>query len=134
MAKRAKAAEERSNEVDAFMAKLQHPLKKEIEVVRAAILHADPRINESVKWNAPSFYLDDHFCTFKLRPVESVQLILHRGAKVRADAGPMQMDDPGGLLKWLAADRCMITFADMLEIEAKQGALIAVLKAWIEQL
>lgn len=132
MAKSAKATDE--NEVHAFMARMQHPLKEEIESVRALILGIDPRIKESIKWNAPSFYLEDHFCTFKLRPVESIQLILHRGAKVRADAGPMQVDDPGGLLKWLAPDRCMITFSDMNEIEAKQAALIAVLKQWIEQL
>ena len=57
-----------AGEVDALMAALDHPGKDGIELLRQAILGIDPRIREEVKWNAPSFRLEDHFATFKLHP------------------------------------------------------------------
>ena len=68
--------------VEAFLERLEHPHLAAIRLLRAAILSADPRIQESVKWNAPSFALGEHFATFKLRPVETVQIVLHTGASV----------------------------------------------------
>lgn len=35
-------------------------MAEQIERLRSAILDADSRINESIKWNAPSFYIVDH--------------------------------------------------------------------------
>lgn len=119
--------------VDAYMANLQHPLKAEIEALRALILTADQRIKESVKWNAPSFYIDEHFCTFKLRPEDRIQLVLHTGAKVKGSGAAIRMDDPANLLTWVAADRALVTIADMQDVEAKKTALIAVLRQWIVQ-
>lgn len=123
-----------TDQVDEFMAKLEHPHKAEIEVVRALILGADDRINESVKWNAPSFYLKEHFATFKLRPMERIQVVFHTGAKVQANSPTMEIRDRSGLLKWVAKDRCVATFTDMDDIHSKKDALIAIVKQWIEQM
>lgn len=123
-----------SSKVDEFMVSLEHPLKVEIEAVRALILGADKRINESVKWNAPSFYIKEHFATFKLRPMETIQVVFHTGAKVRADITDVDIDDPSGLLKWVAKDRGVATLADMKDIESKKIALIAVVRGWIEHM
>lgn len=116
------------------MARMEHPRKAEIEAIRTLIRGVDPRIGESVKWNAPSFYIDDHFATLKLRPMEAVQVILHTGAKVKAEIKPMEIPDPTGLLKWAAKDRCVITFTDMEQIKSQESAFTAILKRWIEQL
>lgn len=123
-----------TNEVNAFMAGLEHPLKPEIEAVRALILGADKRINESIKWNAPSFYINEHFATLKLRPMETIQVVFHTGAKVKANATAVEISDPSGLLKWAAKDRCVATLSDMNDIESKKTALIAIVKQWIEQM
>ena len=118
--------------VDDFMARLEHPLKAEIEILRAAVLRADDRIKESVKWNAPSFYVSEHFATFKLRPPETVQLVFHRGAKVRADNASADIADPAGILTWAAKDRCVATFSDLNAVEAKKAALTAIVRAWLD--
>lgn len=118
-------------DVDAFMALLEHPRKAEIEVVRGLILSADPRIKESVKWNAPSFAMADHFATFKLRPETTIQVVFHTGAKVKANPAPMLIADPAGLLAWAAADRGIVTFADMAAIQANQDAFVALVRQWI---
>jgi hypothetical protein len=129
-----RAVQERATAVDDFMARLDHPLKAEIEAVRAIIRGVDPRIQESVKWNAPSFSIAEHFATFKLRPLETVQVVFHTGAKGKATVTPIVIDDPDELLRWAAPDRCLIAFSDLQDVASKQPALIAIVQQWIAQL
>ncbi len=118
--------------VDAFMAKLEHPAKKAVQALRAAILASDASISEGVKWNAPSFKVTEYFATTNLRTKAGVGLVLHFGAKVRAvDAGKDTIRDPEGLLKWLAKDRATIVFADDKDLRAKTPALQAIVRQWI---
>lgn len=122
-------------EVDAFVVALAHPLEPELQTLRALILGADPAIEEGIKWNAPSFRRRDGewFATFHLRAKAGLQLILHRGARKRADslAGDGAIDDPAGLLEWLGDDRATVKFRDTADIEAKRAAFAALLRQWI---
>jgi uncharacterized protein YdhG (YjbR/CyaY superfamily) len=45
-----------SKKVDDFLAKLDHPLRKELAVLRDTIMKVHPGITEDVKWGGPSFY------------------------------------------------------------------------------
>lgn len=119
------------DDVDVFMASLDHPLKAEIEAVRRAILSADPSIQESIKWNGPSFRTTEFFATFHLRPRDRVQLILHLGAKVRKEGPKITVADPAGLMKWLAPDRCTVTLAPGAAGRKQHDALVAIVRAWI---
>ena len=121
-----------TDDVDAFMRALDHPLKAEIEAVRAIILGVDQAVAEGIKWNAPSFRCREYFATFHLRPRDRVQLILHLGAKAR-DTGKAKLGiaDPSGLLEWLAKDRATVRFRDANEVAQRQPALEAVLRQWI---
>jgi hypothetical protein len=38
------------------------------------------------------------------------------------------------LLEWLAKDRCLVTFADGKDVQAKRAALQAIVREWIRQL
>jgi hypothetical protein len=120
--------------VDQYMARLKHPLKAEIEALRAIILGADPRIREAVKWNAPSYFIVDHFATFNLRSAETVRVVLHRGAKAKDEASAPRIDDPSGMLTWAARDRCVATFSDMKTVRSQKRAFTAILRQWIHQL
>jgi hypothetical protein len=122
------------SEVDEFLANLKHPLKAEIEAVRAIILGADTRIHESIKWNAPSFSVTDHFATFNLRSQDVLQVVFHRGAKARARASDPVISDPSGLLQWVAKDRCIAVLTDRKQIRSKKGALESIVKQWIGQM
>lgn len=119
-------------EVDAFLASLDHPRKPVIGAVRRAILDADPRIGEGIKWNAPSFRTTEFFATVHLRAKDGVQLILHFGAKKRA-ALPARGDiaDPDALLDWLADDRATVRFRDLADVQARRDAFQAVVRQWI---
>ena len=62
-------------------------------------------------------------------------LILHKGAKVKDNSTKgVKIADPAGLLKWLAKDRCLVTFGDRKDIQAKRPALEAIIRERIRQL
>ncbi|RXQ98924.1 DUF1801 domain-containing protein [Pseudoxanthomonas composti] len=117
-------------QVDAFMQASTHPLKPVMEGVRALVLGIDPAIGEDIKWNAPSFYLREHFATLQLRDPAQVQVILHLGAKQRAGVA-VHVDDPTGLLTWLGPQRASVCFADDLQLQAGRPALAATLRQWL---
>ena len=53
--------------VEALLASLEHPLKREILALRTLVLKVDSSIAEEIKWNAPSFRTTEHFATMHLR-------------------------------------------------------------------
>lgn len=121
-----------ADEVDAFVAALDHPRKAEILALRRIILGADQRIGEGIKWNAPSYRTSDWFATTHLRARDGVHVVMHFGAKKRADFAPRAaIDDPDSLLEWLAEDRAVAKFADMADIQAKRSAYAALVRQWI---
>lgn len=119
--------------VDAFMASLEHPYKPEIEALRRVILGADPAIHEGIKWKVPSFRTTEYFATTHLRLKQGVGIIFHLGAKVR-DIPGVPVEDPAGLLTWLAKDRAMVTFAGMDAIRQHAAALEQLVVQWIKHL
>jgi hypothetical protein len=60
--------------VETFLASLDHPFKQEILALRQIFLGADPSIAEGIKWNAPSFRTSEYFATFHLRAKDGVQV------------------------------------------------------------
>lgn len=128
--KRTAAKPERSERYDVS----GHPLSKEIQAVCSIILGVSPTIREGVKWNAPSFRTEkDWFATVNLRSKESLQCILHLGAKTRPDSTAFKIADPGGLMNWLGKDRAMVTLGAGRDIPANRKALEAIVRAWIKQ-
>jgi hypothetical protein len=122
----------RSREVDRFMEGLDHPLKDGIEQLRAAILDSNDQITEHIKWKAPSFcYADEDRVTFRLYPKDRVQLIFHRGAKVRSDAADFAFEDDTGILRWVANDRAVVGLRDAEDVDAKLPALVEVVNRWV---
>src|SRR5215471_8018268 len=97
-----------SKGVDEFLGKLDHPMKPVLEAVRSAILSADARITEGIKWNAPSFYCNGWFATANVRGENSVLVVFHMGAKAKDNSTTgMRIDDTAGLLDWAARERAI---------------------------
>lgn len=122
----------RTDRVNQFVANLDHPLKAEVEAIRAIILSANPQLTEHIKWNAPSFqFKGEDRVTFNLHRKDRIQLVFHRGAKVKASED-FVFEDSTGLLEWAAKDRGIVTLRDMQEIRAKETALVQVINLWIQ--
>lgn len=131
--RRRSGASARPPDVETFLAELKHPLEREILLLRSIILAADPRITESIKWNAPSFSTTEHFATFHLRAKDAVQVVLHRGAKPRP--GLLMRNtiaDPAALLDWRSADRATVTFHDLQEVEARRKPFADIVREWVK--
>ena len=70
--------------------------------------------------------------TMHLRAQDGIQVILHLGAKTRADASAgFVIADPEALLEWLAKDRAAAKFRDLNDIDARQSAFADILRQWI---
>ncbi|BDI05281.1 DUF1801 domain-containing protein [Sphaerotilus microaerophilus] len=123
-----------SGAVDALLAALEHPNKEGIQLLRKAILELDARIREEVKWNAPSFALDDHFATFKLHPPGKIQLVLHTGAKPKAARRQFALQGEQGLVKWAAPDRCVVNIGSTDAARDHSHVVVDLVGQWIRQL
>ncbi len=117
---------------DALLAALNHPLDATIQRLRIILTSAHPSVREGVKWNAPSYYTTEHFATFHLRSKTSVQVVLHLGVKARPGVDMRaRIDDPLGLLDWRGADRATIAFASEDDVRDKRDAFFAILRQWL---
>ena len=103
-----------------------------VETLRTAISAADERITEHVKWNAPSFVVDGtDRVTMRLHPKGGVQLIFHRGAKVRDDTATFSFDDPSGLLTWATPDRGILAVDSPADAAAKAPVITELVRRWV---
>ncbi|HEV2906592.1 MAG TPA: DUF1801 domain-containing protein [Actinomycetota bacterium] len=105
-------------EVDAYMVKLQHPLKLEIQAVRELLKGVNRQITEQIKWNAPSFgYKGEYLLTFNLRETKRVHLVWHNPAIVKIKSGLLEGEYP---------DRRMSYLSDMADVKAKRQELTGI--------
>jgi hypothetical protein len=117
--------------VATFLEELVHPLKAEVCELCAIVAGAHPSITEQIKWNAPSFCINgDDRVTFRLQPAV-LQLVFHRGAKVKSTAD-FAFSDDSGLVKWVTADRGVVTFSTMKEIQTARRALATLVARWMD--
>lgn len=122
----------RAADVDAFMESLEHPMGDLIQEVRLGILRAEPLLSERIKWNAPSFCIDDiDRVTFNLRSLNSVHLIFHRGVKPVEDEVPFHFDDRSGLLSMITKERGQVILRDAAAVRANEDALHRLVRDWV---
>ena len=105
--------------VDVLVAALKHPLHDEIEAVRSIVLNADKRIQERVKWNAPSYYCPEDILTIHVKATKHVHLIFHHAQIVNITSPLLEGD---------YKDRRMMYLADMTAIKAHKKELTRILK------
>jgi hypothetical protein len=115
-------AENKTDEVNDFMNKSDHPLKKEVQAVRAVIMSVNKNITEQIKWAAPSFSYKGYMVTFNLFNKKRVHLVFHNGAV---------LGDIDGLLEGDYVDRRMAYFDNMADVKKKRPLLVKAIKRWI---
>jgi len=111
--------------VQDYMDKLKHPLKAEIEAVRKIIRQADKKINERIKWNAPSYYYKEDLVTFHTRAQEYVHLVFHHPNIVKIKSPLLEGD---------YKDRRMTYFHNMQEVKKNKKELERIMQALVNYL
>lgn len=110
------------------MARLEHPLKPQIEQLRRLMAATDPAIQEEIKWNSVTFRTAESFATVHLRSTVRLQIVFHLGARTKGSVPKTAVPDPDGIVKWLAPDRCLVTVG---RLEAHRAALQEIVRAWL---
>lgn len=111
-----------------------HPLRDEINFLRSVILAADSRLAENVKWNGPNYAVgDEDRITMKIFPPRQIQLIFHRGAKVREQPKEKLIEDVDGLLTWKQNDRAIASFKSISSINASKNSLTKIIQDWVSR-
>jgi hypothetical protein len=121
-----------NSEVTQFLDKLQHPLRPEIELLRAIIVTAYPNLTENIKWNGPNYSLNNQdLLTMRIQPPKQIQLVLHRGAHKQTQPPDRLIQDQSGLLVWKENDRAVISFKKQADIHKVKTDVTGIVKDWI---
>lgn len=108
--------------VDAFLKKKNHPLEREIQMVRAIILNTDSRIEEDIKWSVPTFMFKGNIASYYMNAKKFVSLMFHKGALI---------NDQSGLLEGDGKEARVARFLNASDIKKKKKALETVIKEWM---
>ena len=112
----------RNPDVDAWFEGYANPQRELVQAVREAVLDADDRVTEAIKWQAPTFMYRGNIASFYPKATRHVSLMFHRGAEI---------DDPDGLLEGEGDVSRVAKFADAADLDRKRAALQRVIRAWI---
>ncbi len=111
------------NEVDVWMSRYDNPMRDVVERVRRIVLHADDRIEECIKWQAPTFTYKGNLASFYPKATSHATLMFHQGALI---AGPFPH------LVGSGKDGRSMSFVSIAEAEERRDELTAIVRAWID--
>jgi len=111
----------RNPEVDQWMAAYDNPMKPVVEAMRHAILDADPRVTETIKWQAPTFVYKGNIASFFPKSKKHASLMFHKGAEI-----------PGAVPNLVGEGKEGRQFrvADLDDFKVKAGELAGIVRAW----
>jgi uncharacterized protein YdhG (YjbR/CyaY superfamily) len=69
-------------EVDAWFARYENPMKDVVLRIREIVLAADPRIDECIKWQAPTFTFEGNLASSFPKSKQHASLMFHQGARI----------------------------------------------------
>ena len=122
--KKSNAKLDNTEQVNEFMAKLDHPFKAEVQMIREIIKNVDNNITEQIKWKAPSFsYKGEYLVTFNLWEKRKIHLVFHNPAISKVKSKLLEGD---------YEHRRMTYFSDENEIRSKKKALEKTLRDLIK--
>jgi hypothetical protein len=113
-----------SSEVDEWMARYDNPMKPVVEAVRQAILAADDRVAECVKWQAPTFTYKGNIASFFPKSKAHASLMFHKGAEIEGDFPNLEGD---------GKEARTMKFTDLDDLAAKSAELQSIIRAWCDQ-
>jgi hypothetical protein len=117
-----------------FLDDLDADKRAQVDSLRSLILGVEPKLEEHIKWNAPSYVLDgEDRITFNLMNKQGVvKLVLHMGATRKEDKkGAPIMADASGLVVWSSDIRGMLSFDSLTDVSAKAPQVETILKNWL---
>jgi len=112
-----------SPEVDAWMARYENPMKPVVQRIREIVLGADRRIEECIKWQAPTFAYRGNLASFFPKSKQHASLMFHTGATIPGNHP--RLEGGGGMSR-------VMKVASMADANAAKADLVRLVKAWCE--
>jgi len=101
-----------------------NPMKPVVAAMRRAILEADPRLEETIKWQAPTFVYKGNMASFYPKSKKHASLMFHKGATIVGDF-------PN--LTGSGKQTRLFKVTSLDDLEAKMGELRQICVAWCDQ-
>ncbi|MBK8085132.1 MAG: DUF1801 domain-containing protein [Devosia sp.] len=92
--------------------------------MRQVILSADPRIEETIKWQAPTFTCRGNLASFYPKTKTHVSLMFHTGASIPGEYPS---------LEGTGETSRVMKFLDEADLQMKSAELTNLVKAWCDQ-
>ena len=109
--------------VDAWLASYDNPMKPVVAAVREAVLAADERIGECIKWQAPTFTYKGNMASFFPKSKSHAALMFHKGASIPGSFPDLTGDGKEGR---------MMRFESLADLDRQRAELTAVVRAWCD--
>jgi uncharacterized protein YdhG (YjbR/CyaY superfamily) len=72
----------KQKDVEVWFNEYDNPMKPVVEKIREIILNADNRIDECIKWQAPTFTYKGNIASFFPKSKKHASLMFHQGAQI----------------------------------------------------
>lgn len=112
-------------EVAAYMKKLKHPLKAEVEALRTVISGTSKKLSERIKWNGPSYYYKEDLLTFSLHAKDRICLVFHHKSIVSI---------PSPLLTGDFKDRRLMFLRDAAEVKKASKEIRRIVRELVKRM
>ena len=112
-------------QVSEYMSKLKGEQKKDMEAVRKLIKKSNAKLNERIKWNAPSYSYKQDIVTFGPYKTHKLLLVFHHPAVVAIKSE---------LLKGDYKDRRLVYFKDAADAEKNKKEFTRIINEIIKQI
>ena len=113
----------RQPEVDTWFERYDSPMKDVVQRVREIVLDTDPRVDECIKWQAPTFTYKGNIASFFPKSRQHASLMFHLGAKIPGTYPRLEgSGDTSRVMK----------VADLDDAEAARPELESIVRAWCD--
>ena len=113
----------RNGEVDIWFERYENPMKPVVERIRAIVLGADRRIEECIKWQAPTFMYRGNLASFFPKSKQHASLMFHTGARIPGDHPRLE----GG-----GDTSRVMKIGSVAEANAAKGDIERIVRAWCD--
>jgi uncharacterized protein YdhG (YjbR/CyaY superfamily) len=113
----------RNKDVDAWFARYENPMKNVVQKIRELVLGADARIEECIKWQAPTFTYRGNLASFFPKSKKHASLMFHVGAKIPGKHP--RLEGTGGTSR-------VMKLASVAEANAAKGDIARLVRAWCD--
>jgi len=109
--------------VNDWFASYENPMKPVVMRVRDIVLGADARMDECIKWQAPTFTFEGNLASFYPKSKQHASLMFHQGAKIPGKHPRLEgSGDTSRVMK----------IASLAEADAAKAEIEAIVKSWCQ--